>query len=196
MDPLTRRLALLAAKKTASPSVRIDPAFGTRHAGQRAAVRSALVLGLTGGLLGGCALSHAAPLASVTDAGTRGAPDVASATPDAGPDVMVHPPDAGSDAPLTCESLLASLEITPPGEGQTFSETARLDPSVGACCHQWEIDVSEGRVAGEGWPPSALAMACCDVVVFAQHLETSSILGCTPWGPPCPPEMPGLHLDA
>ena len=190
MDPKVRQAALLAALKT----TRGTEASWTVPV-RRRAVRSTLVLGLQGAFVGGaalasgCAMQHGVPPVIMGDAPTADAavaPDVP-----ADPDVPML-----ADAPTDCDSHLGSLAITTPdpeGWGAQFtSEAARNDATTAACCHQMELDVRAAHARGEptGWPPSDLAFACCDVVVFVHHLEPSSELGCTPWGPPCPPSMP------
>lgn len=174
-----RRAALAAALKTTRSA---EP-----HAALKSAVlRSSVALGLSGALLG-CYDMHAALRASdappATDVAVADAPVLADAPADA----RVRP-DA---AELPCGELLPSLDITAPEGGwgaQFTSEAARVDPTVGACCHELELAVRAGERPVEPFTP--LAFACCDVVVFQQNLEPYSELGCTPWGPPCPPEMP------
>jgi hypothetical protein len=185
MDPQVHRRALLAALKT------------TKHAeierGSRkgALLRTTLALGLTGGFVG-CAMQHDNPpmfedAARLADA---------SAAIDAGHEITPDAPIA-PDVPFGCEEHLASLEITTSGEpgwspAQFTHEADRVSAETSSCCHQMELDVRAAHERGERteWPPAPLAMACCEVVVFVAHLESSSELGCTPWGPPCPPEMP------
>ena len=173
-----RRAALSAALKT-TRSV-----GGARAASKSAVLRSGVALGLSGALLG-CYDMHARTPA--TDAPVAIADD-APMLADVPPDAPVRL-DVGE---LPCGVLLTSLEITAPEDGwgaRFTSEVARLDPTVGACCHELELAVRAGDRLVEPFTP--LAFACCDVVVFQQNLEPYSELGCTPWGPPCPPEMPG-----
>lgn len=151
-----------------------------RKAALRAAQKTAILVSLSG-----CYDMHGrAPLVPASDAGGplgADAPLVADAPP---------------PRPLPCGELLPSLEITSPEPvdetwawGSHFAdERARLDPTVGACCMELEEAVAAGVPAVDVGAP--LAMACCDVIVSAQGLVPFSNLGCTPWGPPCPPEMP------
>lgn len=183
MSPKVREAALLAALKTTRGGA-LERATPFRHR----AIRSTLVLSLGGAFVGaaGCAMQHGVPPVMVVDAPTT---DVAPDAP-AEPDVPV------ADVPTDCDAHLASLAITTPdpeGWGAQFTdEAARNSATTAACCHQMELDVRDAHARGEstGWPPSDLSFACCDVVVFVQRLEPYSELGCTPWGPPCPPSMP------
>jgi len=184
MDPQVHRRALLAALKT------------TKHGDvdgrstKCALLRTTLALGLTGSFVG-CAMQHGhppvfadvAPLADAAVADAAAPIDVGHAVP---PDAPV--------APVACDAHLASLAITSASDwdwspAQFTNEAERASAETATCCHQMELDVREAREVVE-WPPTPLAMACCDVVVFVNHLEPYSELGCTPWGPPCPPEMP------
>lgn len=178
------RRAVLAAALKATLSA--EP----RRALKSAVLRRSVALGLSGALLG-CYDMHAALRApdapAATDVTVADAPVLADVPPDA--PVRL---DVGE---LPCGELLPSLDITAPEDGwgaQFTSETARVDPTVGACCHELELAVRAGERPVEPFTP--LAFACCDVVVFQQRLEPYSELGCTPWGPPCPPEMPELAL--
>jgi hypothetical protein len=173
-----RRAALMAALKTTRSVAE------TRAALKSAVLRSGVALGLSGTLLGGCYEMHGVPPRVVPP------PPDAAALPDV---VVVADAPVRPDSPpidLPCDELLPSLEITAPEGGwgaQFTSEVARLDPTVGACCHELELAARAGTPVVEPFTP--LAFACCDVVVFQQNLEPYSELGCTPWGPPCPPEM-------
>ena len=188
MDPQVHRRALLAALKT------------TKHAldassNKSALLRTTLALGLTGGFVGGfagCAMQHDNPPVFADAAPLADAPAAIDTGHDVPPDAPVAP-----DVPVACDAHLASLAITPESTGdwspaQFTDEAERASAETATCCHQMELDVRAAREGGEAveWPPSPLAMACCDVVVFVSHLEPYSELGCTPWGPPCPPEMP------
>lgn len=161
-----RQAALAAALKTTRSVV------GGHGALKSAVLRSGVAVGLTGALLG-CYDMHAhvpQPDAAVADTS-----------------LADTPPDA---PPPECDALLAGLDITVSESwGAEFtSAAAQRDPAVGACCHELELAARGGTPIVEPFTP--LAFACCDVVVFEQSLETYSELGCTPWGPPCPPEMP------
>jgi hypothetical protein len=146
-----------------------------RKAAIRAAAKTAIVVSLSG-----CALDHGRP-----DPGTDAAIVMAS---DAGTDAFVRPTE--------CSQLLASLPIVEPDPvsdpdwhwgAQFANESDRLDPRVGQCCLEMNRRAEEGIEGAE--IGTALAMSCCEVVVTDQHLATWSALGCTPWGPPVPPEM-------
>jgi len=135
-----------------------------RRAALRAAAKTAILLSLTG-----CYELHLRPLRSERS------------------------DDAGAPS---CAALLDRLAISlpepPPDDswawGAHFSEpSARNDAQVGACCMELEAaSRTETPLVTIGEP---LAMACCDVIVNTQNLVGSSSLGCTPWGPSCPPEM-------
>ncbi len=156
-----------------------------RRAALRAAQKTAIIVSLSG-----CYAMHGRPLAPGADAGAAVSADASLAG-----DTPPAPLDAGPP-PLPCADLLPSLAITlpePPGDswawGAHFTEErARLDPTVGGCCMELEEAASAGTPLVETGAP--LAMACCDVITSAQMLVPFSSLGCTPWGPPCPPEMP------
>jgi hypothetical protein len=162
-----------------------------RRAALRAAQKTAIVLALAGASLGsGCAASHERGLdvAPVVDAAPP-EPDAATVWPET--DAAVAPDaDAAPPIPDDCDERLASLELSGTEDTWTTrfaSDEARADPATGACCMELE------RAAEAGTPDVAftpLAMACCDVIVAVQHLQPFSNLGCTPWGPPCPPEAP------
>lgn len=186
MDPRIRRAALRYAAKTAigqSPKLR--------------SIRLCLIVVS----LSGCYDSYGRePRVTPVDAAVvrTDAPVWADAPP---PDAPPARPDVG---PVACDSLLASLAITEPMPteehwhwGATFTDPAvHLDPAVGECCVG--MDTVAGEWDGTGTPPetgTALAMACCEVIVSDQHLVPFSNLGCTPWGPPCPPEMPEDAVD-
>lgn len=157
-----------------------------RRAALRAAQKTAIIVSLSG-----CYDMHGRPLPAPT--ADAGAPIVADAAPTADAPTLV--PDAGAP-PLPCGELLPSLAITLPEPvdgawawGAHFTdERARLDATVGGCCMELEEAASVGAPLVETGAP--LAMACCDVITSAQMLVPFSSLGCTPWGPPCPPEMP------
>ncbi|MCX5745531.1 MAG: hypothetical protein NT062_23895, partial [Proteobacteria bacterium] len=60
--------------------------------------------------------------------------------------------------------------------GEPFADpSARTSPRTHECCKE-ELD-HDGAQAKHRW-------ACC--TVFAQNEQP---FACTPWGPPCPPEM-------
>lgn len=167
MDPFVRRAALRAAQKTA------------------------IILSLAGASVGvGCAASHERDLIAM-----RPMPETVDATvavPDAAPEVDASAPseDARVVAPADCEERLAALELTGTEDVWTTrfaNESDRNDPIVGACCMEEEQLAAEGASDVVFQP---IGMACCDVIVYAQHLQPYSNLGCTPWGPPCPPEAP------
>jgi hypothetical protein len=169
MDPMARRVGLLAALKTTR-------SFEGRGARDQV-LRGSVARGLSGALLGGCYDLH-----------SGGSPLDAASASDAAVALADAPPDA---TPLACDALLSGLAIASSESGFVAhfeSAEARHDPQVGACCHALELAVRAGERPVEPFTP--LALACCDVVVFEQSLETYSELGCTPWGPPCPPEMP------
>jgi hypothetical protein len=167
----------------------MDPRI--RRAALRYAAKTAIVVSLSG-----CYDSHGRPPRAVALV------DAAVARTDAPVWADVPPPDAPPSlpdvGPVECEPLLASLAITDPDPmedrwhwGATFTDPAvHTDPAVGECCLAMEIRASEDPVGGAVDIGSPLAMACCEVIVGDQHLVSSSSLGCTPWGPPCPPEMP------
>jgi hypothetical protein len=165
-----RRAALAAALKTIR-SVASPP---------RVLRRAGAALGLGGALLG-CSDLHGGDPRAMSDAAVPDAPLAEVASDAAAPDALASP----------CDELLAGLRILDDGTGfgaQFADVEARLDPAVGGCCHALDAAVRAGERPVE--PFSPLALACCDVVVFAQGLEPFSELGCTPWGPPCPPSMP------
>lgn len=135
-----------------------------RSAALRAAAKTAIALSLAGGTLAvlpGCSASHQPSPAPVADAGASG-----------------------------CDERLAALELIDGGELGTTrfaSDDARHDREVGDCCAALD---ERARIEGMADIDPALGLACCDVVVFAQGRVSWSPLGCTPWGPPCPPEAP------
>jgi len=156
-----------------------------RKAALRAAARTAIMLTLSG-----CALSHVRE-ERAPRAGSGAARDAATAIADAGHDAGR---DAGADAARSsCEEHLGALAIvaSESGWGNQFAdEGARSDPFTGDCCMEIESQTTIGTGGLPEGVSTELAMACCDTLVFVQHRESSSNLGCTPWGPPCPPEMP------
>ena len=153
-----------------------------RRAALSAALKTAIVVSLTG-----CYGMHQrTPRAAPATDGGRPLGDASHvAHADVPPDVP----------PLPCRDHLARLAITDPSEpGGTWAwgahftdEAARLDPHTGACCLELDVAASAGTL--DPSVESPLAMACCDVITSAQMLVSFSSLGCTPWGPPCPPEM-------
>ena len=154
-----------------------------RRAALRAAMKTAIIVSLSG-----CYDMHSRPTrVPITDAG-RVERDAAVA-------VVVDAPTAPDVPPLACDEHLAMLAITnptPPDDrwawgAQFTDEATRLDPLTGACCMELEVAADMGTLDPSVGSP--LRMACCDVVVNTQNLVSSSSLGCTPWGPPCPPEM-------
>ena len=164
---------------------------GIRQAALRAAAKTAILMSLSG-----CYDMHLRPerLASV-DAG----PVVDARPPreDARMSLDEGPPPAPDLGEPACSDLLGGLALTvPPPRGrwswdaQFTDERARLDARVGACCLQLDADVAVSETPGDPiFPGAPLAMACCDVITTTQHLVSSASLGCTPWGPACPPEM-------
>ncbi len=183
-----RRAALSAALKTTRSQGRgalVDRAVrgvGVVGVGVGLGVVGLGGVGAGGALISGCYEVHDA---SITDAAR-----VDATLPHDDAALFV---DASRDqgAPLACDELLDGLAITAHEGGfvaEFTSAEARVDPAVGACCHELELAARAGEPTVEPFTP--LALACCDVVVFEQSLETYSQLGCTPWGPPCPPEMP------
>jgi hypothetical protein len=155
-----------------------------RQAALRAAAKTAVLVSLSG-----CYEMHLrpVPVALVVDGG--GPREDAQMFVDEGPPPA---PDLGERA---CAELLGGLALTvPEPTGSSWSwgaqftdERARFDPRVGACCVEVEEAVhADPPLASVGSP---LAMACCAVIVDTQRLVSSSSLGCTPWGPACPPEI-------
>jgi hypothetical protein len=166
----------------------MDP--NVRRAALRAAQKTAIILSLAGaGLYAGCSASHE-PEMPAMDASPH-EPDAMVVVPEPDATVPVEPDSGLPPTPDDCDERLASLELVGIEDEWTTrfaSDEARNDPTTGACCLELEHAVREGTVTDVAFTP--LGMACCDVVVFVQHLEPYSDLGCTPWGPPCPPEAP------
>lgn len=150
-----------------------------RKAALRAAAKTAIALSLTGGLTGACAELHHPP-ASTLDAATS---DAGSTS-----DAMSIADASASDSSVTeCDRHLASLELidSPHIIWPMFNELDRSDPLTGSCCLEVHERVTRDEPSGVS---DRLELACCDAIV-ARRLVSFSPLGCTPWGPPCPPEM-------
>ena len=160
-----------------------------RRAALRAAAKTAILVSLTG-----CYEVHSLPGSSTPHPDTGAVADGGRSS-DAHVAVDEGPSSRDSGAP-NCAELLDRLAISipePPSDdrwawGAQFSdESARNDAQVGACCLVLDnASATETPLVTSGAP---LAMACCDVIVSVQRIVGSSDLGCTPWGPSCPPEM-------
>jgi len=165
----------------------MDP--NVRRAALRAAQKTAIILSLAGAsLYAGCSASHE-PEMPAMDASPH-EPDAMVVVPEPDATVPVEPDSGPPPTPEDCDERLASLELTGTEDIWTTrfaSGEARNDPATGACCMELENAVAEGTSDAAFTP---LGMACCEVVVGVQHLVPFSNLGCTPWGPPCPPEAP------
>lgn len=165
----------------------MDP--NVRRAALRAAAKTAIALSLSGAtLFAGCSSSHGpSTMTPEPDAASVVAEEDAAVM--AEPDAAVVMPDAATTP--ACEEHLASLAISTDSEAwppsRFTSDEDRNDPRTGACCLELH---TRAETSGTADIDPAIGMACCDVVVFAQELAPVSNLGCTPWGPPCPPEAP------
>ena len=159
-----------------------------RKAALRAAAKTAIALSLSGATLGlsACTSSHTPPTsdAAMVELADAAVVELADA---ALHDAAVPRPDAASPE---CDALLGSLELIGTEDFWTTrfaSEEAKRDVRTGECC--MELEARAAETGTEGIDP-AIGMACCEVIVSVQRLQSFSNLGCTPWGPPCPPEAP------
>jgi hypothetical protein len=152
-----------------------------RKAALRAAAKTAIAFSLTGGLTGACAELHHPP-ASTLDAATSDAASIS--------DAMSIADASTSDSSVTeCDGHLASLELIDSPHvwpSPRFKEPDRSDPLTGSCCLEVHERVTRREPSGVS---EGIEMACCDAIIYAQGLVSFSPLGCTAWGPPCPPEM-------
>jgi len=161
-----------------------------RRAALRAAAKTAILVSLAG-----CYEMHVLPPRSERSDDAGAVADSGRDAVDAHVAIDAGPPPRDLGTP-NCAELLDRLAIhvpeTPTDDGwawgaQFSDESARNDARVGACCMELEnASETDTPLVRSGEP---LAMACCDVIVNTQNLVGSSSLGCTPWGPSCPPEM-------
>jgi hypothetical protein len=136
-----------------------------RKAALRIAAKTALVV--TIGCSGGGSSTKATPPANT--GGTAGAAVVAC---DAhlGALATIEKDKLAADDPLK-----ARMDVY----GKVFANVGeRTSPRTQECCTE-HLD--------KGGSSSALRWECCSALP-----ETASPSACTPWGPPCPPEMPAL----
>ena len=138
------------------------------------------------------ALRAAAKVAIVFSLGGCGAPAASTPTPAPPPDRGGGATQAPPPASVPCGTYLDGLALAansaalpendplhgrPDVYGQPFADqTARSAPRTQECCTA-EL-TADGANAAHRW-------SCCSAVP-----ETHAVvMACTPWGPPCPPEM-------
>ena len=134
------------------------------------------------------ALRAAAKVALVAAVGCGGKPPPPSNTT----------PPVQTDTVATCKEYLAGLKVVQRGElpvgdplrekpdvyGAFADRAARETPRTKDCCNQ-EITANDQT---HQWP-------CCSAL---DNIVPAGAIGCSPWGPPCPPEMvsPGARATA